>query len=923
MGFRNIKFLIFLILNFLISSFSLGEKYTPSNEKERLILEKFKNKEIIFGLHKHELHNIISKNNNMSVNDVFIDLLNNYLDLNITFKKESFSILLGDLKEGNIQGISLINDHIKRREKIHFSDTIYNDVIYIGSSNKNFHSIDNLQGQKIYVAPKVIFKTYLEKILFNNNIDAEVIESEDLTKYKDEFILTNIPLIYDFSSTLKVSNSSSTNIGTTKDLDELLPIINKVLATKYRTLINNQIEYAKKEIAFNNFYSALTIEEKIYLKNLKELDIYYEHEAYSELYYFSKVHQNFQGIIPNIFKKIEESLNIRVKKSIGSLESIGSPGKVYTLSRTKDRNKQFIFSNNFYDIPAYMIILKDLNISDNISVGVVVNSLEEEIITNYSLYDSLTTYPTYTSLIEALNKGEVQKILTTDTRLINTKKYDLSFFENIPICLAFNQNDNLLRNILDKAIIKLISLDSIINNSIVEKSNEELLILSDANSKKKNLTFFSLGLLFLLSFSCIKMIIDKRYKSKLLKDPLSKLPNRIVFNEFCKNKVDYSKGYAIIIDFDNFKDINDTYGHEVGDKVISEFSSYLRENFDSKTLFRISGDEFYGIIDKNLNDIINTMKNYINFCPLMKNYKASFSIGIYKKIFDSCIKTDFKYADMAMFEAKKTKGFSYKVADKEFIEVKEKEEQILAILNGNLDEIYPVFQPKIDLNTNIVIGVEALARCQSKEFGIIYPLEFIGIAEAYNIVHKIDFKIAEESIKLIKEKVYTIDPCKDFRISFNISVNTFKRKDLIETIENLLTKYNVSGKYIEIEVTESVLVTDMKDIIDKLNKLIKLGIQISLDDFTAGHSTAGLLPLLPLSIVKFDKSLLDSINQSEERAKIVYLNLISLIKDLNIKIVAEGIETLEEFEFLRSAGVEYGQGYLIGKPTLYEDIINL
>ena len=923
MGFRKINFLTFIILLFLISNFSFGEKYIPKNNEERLILENLKNKKIVFGLHHHKLHSTRSKHNNMSVNDIFIDLFNNYLDLNVTFKEGSFSTLFTDFEIDNIQGISLINDHEKRREILSFSDSIFNDIIYIGSSKKYLYSIDSLEGEKIYVASRVLYKIYLEKILFNNNINAEVIEVEDISKYKDEFILTNIPIIYDFFSSLKVSNSSNSGIGISKELDELLPIINSALNYKYKELINNQIKYVEKDLALDNFYSSLTEDEKIYLKNLKDLNVYYEYGAYSELYYFSEVNERFQGIVPKIFHKIKDSINIDIKNSIGSLEDIGDSGKIYSLSRTKDRNENLIFSNNFYDIPAYMVILKGLNLNDNVSVGVVINSLEEEIIRNYSLYETLKIYPTYISLIEALNNDEIQKILTTDIRLIDTKKYDISFFENIPISFAFNQKDLLLKNIIDKAIAKLISLDLVVSNSIVEKSNEELLLLSDANSKKRNLTFFSLGLLFLLSFSCVRIIIDKRYKSKLLKDPLSKLPNRIVFNEFCKNKVDYSKGYAVIIDFDNFKDINDTYGHEVGDKVISEFSSYLRNHFDYKTIFRISGDEFYGIIDKNLDEIINIMKDYTKFCPLMKKYQTSFSIGIYKKIFDSCIKTDFKYADMAMFEAKKTNGFSYKVADVEFIEVKEKEEQILAILNGNLDEIYPVFQPKINLNTNIVIGVEALARCQSKEFGMIYPLEFIGIAETYNIVHRIDFKIAEESIKLIKEKIYNRNLHKDFRISFNISVNTFKRKDLVETIENLLTKYEVSGKYIEIEVTESVLVTDMKDIIDKLNKLIKLGIQISLDDFTAGHSTAGLLPLLPLSIVKFDKSLLDSINQSEERAKIVYLSLISLVRELNIKIVAEGIETIEEFEFIRDSGVDYGQGYLIGRPVPYEDLTTL
>ena len=145
-------------------------------------------------------------------------------------------------------------------------------------------------------------------------------------------------------------------------------------------------------------------------------------------------------------------------------------------------------------------------------------------------------------------------------------------------------------------------------------------------------------------------------------------------------------------------------------------------------------------------------------------------------------------------------------------------------------------------------------------------------------------------------------------------MKTFKRDDLITVLTGLLNYFKVPGKYIEVEITESIFILDMKDLITKLKALKNLGIQISLDDFTAGHSTAGLLPLLPMDVVKFDKSLLDSLEVNKSKGKIVYKNLTSLIKDLNFKIVSEGVETKEQLEFLKFLGVDYAKGYYFSKP---------
>ncbi|WP_047394973.1 EAL domain-containing protein [Cetobacterium sp. ZOR0034] len=326
--------------------------------------------------------------------------------------------------------------------------------------------------------------------------------------------------------------------------------------------------------------------------------------------------------------------------------------------------------------------------------------------------------------------------------------------------------------------------------------------------------------------------------------------------------------------------------------------------------------------DKFLNSLHNINKKlglYLEYCPNMVRHGVSFSVGFCQKN-DSLTVTDaFKYADLAMFDAKNKKDFRYRIADEKFISSKQREESVFNVLKENIDGVFPVFQPKISLKTGEIIGAEALARYNSETLGVIPPFEFIPVAEKFNFVHKIDYAVADKAISFVKSELLKGRLPKDFRMSFNISVVTFKRADLILVLKTLLDKHDISGKYFEVEITESVFITDIQDLISKMTALSNLGFLISLDDFTAGHSTAGILPLIPLHIVKFDKSLLDSIELNRDRGTIVYKNLISLIKELNLKIVAEGVETLEQLQFLKEQGVDYAQGYYISKPVNIEE----
>lgn len=907
-------YLLFLVL----VNISFSEIYISKNKTEEDLLNDIRKEKITFGLSNNKYYTT-KLDNGLSINDIVKDLLGNYLKLNINFIEQPFNTNLMELKNKKIDGIGFANRDDKRENIFDFTKTIFNEEIYVVSNTKKVNSLEDIENENIFIEKGAIYGKFFEAVLENNDLKANLIETSKL-ELNNNLIITPIPVMFNPKYGIKVSNASGEALAFSNKYDKLIPIVDNALNEKYREKINSQILKRILGLAYENFNNSLNEEEKEYLKKLKKIRVIYENDVDSILSYKLQKDSIYKGIAPNLLNRLGELLNLEII----DLTSLNTENKIESLknnevdalllSKTKERSKHLRFTNKIDDIGLYVVSLKNSNI-DNRTVGVVKNSVEESVAYRYDTKKNIRLYSSYKELLFALNENEIGNILTTQ-KDFDSNIYTSRFFEEIPINFALCKNNKNLEEILNKGMKYLINKDMIIGKSILEKESIDIFT---KNKTKQNTIFFiiiSLVLFITLIMSIIKVILDYKHKKELLKDPLSGLPNRSVFNEFCLNKGNNVEGYIFIIDFDNFKYMNDKYGHEFGDSIIVEFSNFLKNKLGQNYIFRISGDEFYGVLFNEIKDILEIFSKYKDECELLKKYDISISLGLYKKMKSKNINLAFKYADLALFEAKKMNGFSYKIADEVFICQKEKEMEILELLRGDLKEIYPVYQPKINLKDNKIIGAESLARCYCEKLGNLYPNEFIGIAEEYDLIHRIDYRIAEQTMKLLKEWIENNKISDDFRLSFNISVKTFSREDLVAQIRYLMEKYNISGEYLEIEITESILVRDMKDIINKLNALISLGIQISLDDFTAGHSTAGLLPILPISVIKFDKSLLDSLETNGTKGMIVYMKLASLIEGLKMKIVSEGIETEKQLAFLKSLGIDYGQGYLIGKPTV-------
>ena len=911
---------LFALVFFVIFNFTFSEVYTPKTPKERTEFSQLQKEKLIIGIVDDPFYNL-SYPHIQSLNDTVKSFLKDYMQLNVTFKPVSYKNLEKEIKFGTIDGAALVPKNYIFDRYLDFSSSIFSEEIFVISQTIPLNSLKDLDNKIIYAPYMESYKDILNAVLDNNDLTTYPISVENLNNYADKLILTTNPVLYKPNYGIKVGNSTGVTIALDHKYAKILPFINEALKNGYRDIFLKEFKGLSKAISYNNFYTSLTPEEKKYLENLPPIRVAYENRTNSLVSYKSEIDGLYKGIAPNIFKILKNNLKIDFIDITDNQDKTAENLKnnefdTMVLSKTQKRSEDFIFSKKIYEIGTYVINL-DNGPSSSGTIGVLKDNVEEHIARRYDVDGNIIVYDNVESMIAALENGEVGNLLVTNKEDFDSNKYNIIPFETIPVNLMFNRDNKILRDIINKALHHSIDLKNLAELSELEREIENRKIYAQDKEIQNILLLFSVFFIFIIVAVSIYLYKERLNKKNLLKDSLTNLPNRFIFDKFCSEQNSLT-GCTFVIDLNNFKNINDSLGHAFGDVILKEFANFLKNSFIDSHIFRISGDEFYGFSFENSETIVNKLKKYREFCPTLLKYNITFNLGISYKTSAISLATSFKYSDLAMLETKKDKNKFFKIADKKFIEKMDRETSILFLLKDDISGIYPMFQPKFCLKTKKIIGAEALARYKSIKIGEIGPFEFIPIAEKYSFIHKVDYKIAKESIVFIKTLIDSGTTLDNFRISFNISMKTFKRDDLITVISGLLSYFKVPGKYIEIEITESIFVLDMKDLITKLKSLKNLGIKISLDDFTAGHSTAGLLPLLPIDIVKFDKSLLDSLEINQEKSMIVYKNLVSLIRDLNFKIVAEGVETKEQVEFLEFLEVDYVQGYYFSRPITKE-----
>lgn len=423
---------------------------------------------------------------------------------------------------------------------------------------------------------------------------------------------------------------------------------------------------------------------------------------------------------------------------------------------------------------------------------------------------------------------------------------------------------------------------------------------------------------------------DRKLKKIAYTDNLTGLPNRaFMFKELKRLMKENPNSYLGIIyfDMDNFKRINDTYGHPLGDELLYQFSKRLKKNISCDNIFvRLGGDEFILVVPD------NRSKEKINLCikKLMEsvaepfectgkliNITVSIGIGVYPEN-GTRISELIQCADMAMYAAKENGKNTYRFFDSKMKNKLQKEVNIEQALRKALlnNEFMLLFQPQVNMSKQIR-GFEALVRWNSKDIGNVSPLDFITIAEENGMIIEIGkwiLKTSCEFIKIVNEKY----KC-DFIVSVNISPIELKDSNFFNTLTNIIDSTKIKPKWLEIEITENVMIDSLEEVLIKLKQIKELKIKISLDDFGTGFSSLSYLGKLPADTLKIDKGFIKDISSNMHNQKMVE-SIIAMSHKLGINVIAEGIEEETQFEILKKMNCDNIQGYYIKKPSSLKDI---
>jgi diguanylate cyclase (GGDEF)-like protein/PAS domain S-box-containing protein len=417
-------------------------------------------------------------------------------------------------------------------------------------------------------------------------------------------------------------------------------------------------------------------------------------------------------------------------------------------------------------------------------------------------------------------------------------------------------------------------------------------------------------------------------------DSLTGLYNRVNFEEYLSHALSVAHRNNTIlailfIDLDRFKVINDTLGHDIGDKVLINVASRLKNTLrESDFISRWGGDEFVVILEE-LSDASEAAIVATNIIEILKEpmyienhhliTTASVGIALYPENGQNA-NTLIKHADSAMYLAKDMgkNNFQY-YTNTLSKEIKDKLKIDMALHNAiSNNEIYMLFQPQYSLKENKIISVEALVRWENQEMGFISPDKFIPIAEDSGIIISLGYFIFEESCKAFK-KMKDANVALE-KIAINVSSIQFKETHLLDTFLAIAKRHNINASEIEIEITERFIMENSLSNANRLKNFREQGFTISIDDFGTGYSSMSYLKHLPIDTIKIDKSFVDDIADGSSDNVIIEA-IIALSKTLGYSIVAEGIETVEQEEFLRDAMCDIGQGYLFSKPISCEEII--
>jgi diguanylate cyclase (GGDEF)-like protein/PAS domain S-box-containing protein len=429
----------------------------------------------------------------------------------------------------------------------------------------------------------------------------------------------------------------------------------------------------------------------------------------------------------------------------------------------------------------------------------------------------------------------------------------------------------------------------------------------------------------------------EQHKSELQRiahhDTLTDLPNRTLFKDRLEHAISKAKhngnSFALLfIDLDQFKQINDSLGHTVGDEVLKDIASKLSRTIGEEgTLARLGGDEFAVIVEdiRGSDEVADLAQTLIDLTaePIEideHTFFISSSIGITVYPTDSDNLHDLlMFADNAMYQAKEGGRKDYCFFSQDMTEKAYERIELESALRQAIDnrEFIVYYQPKFDVRDDTIVGLEALVRWESPTKGMVSPGKFIPLAEETGLIIELDRIVMEEVMR--QSATWYGMGLKPGRVSLNLSMKQLKSEDFISVLKSNIQTYQCDPNWLELEITEGQVMLDPEQSISKLKEISALGIKISIDDFGTGYSSLAYLKRLPLDKLKIDQSFVRDLPENDDDIAIARA-VIALAKSLRMQVIAEGVEEESQKEFLLDNECYHLQGYLYSRPLPAHDM---
>ena len=431
---------------------------------------------------------------------------------------------------------------------------------------------------------------------------------------------------------------------------------------------------------------------------------------------------------------------------------------------------------------------------------------------------------------------------------------------------------------------------------------------------------------------------QRSYELQAKRDPLTNLPNRREFRYSLSREISNAQRYdyygaLMYIDLDNFKNVNDSLGHSIGDMLLTQVAQRLTEQArQGDTVFRIGGDEFVYILGNIGNSeadamrtsqtvairVIEILARPIEIGEHSLHITPSIGIAIFPDAFDEVTDSEniLRHADTAMYRAKKQGRNCYEFFNPEMhVEAVQRliiEDHLRKAIKN--DELSLVYQPIVNTDENI-IGAETLIRWKNEKFGNISPANFIGIAEESNLILDLSEWILQRACNYAETLFTQLDENSNFHyISINISPRQFIQPDFVDSIIKVINNCAVPNDFIKLEFTENVLLDNVEQSIEKMQKLHQNNIDFLLDDFGTGYSSLAYLHKLPISILKIDKSFVTEFRSEKNDTHAIVNAILVMTEQLDIQCIAEGVELQQHVDYFKEKGIHGMQGYFYYRP---------